>query len=263
MAAVSLRHEYLELPTGDRLAYRHITSETTSSPGVMYLNGFRSDMTGRKAVALEHHCRETNRSFVTFDYRGNGESSGNFMNLTLTHWIQDALYILDDVLSSSGPQILVGSSMGAWIALLVALQRPERVAGIVGVASAPDFTRDLWEDMPTEEKKELEVTGVYYRPSLYSDEPYPITLKLLEDAQQYYLLDKQSRIPLTCPVNLLHGKMDTDVSYEKSMALAERLESGNVAVTLIKNGNHRLSEGSDLHHIKSAVDGIAKQSLLG
>lgn len=251
--AVSIMARHSKLPCGNHLAYHSIKG--TRSPGVVFLNGFRSEMNGRKAMVLEQHCRRTNRSFVRFDYLGHGESSGHFMDLTLSDWIRDALNILDIV--TKGPQILVGSSMGAWIAVHVALQRPNRVVGIVGVAAAPDFTEDAWKELSIAEKQELEANGVIYRPSKYSADPYPITKKLLDDAKQWLLLDNEKSIPITCPVHLIHGQKDTDISWRQSMALSERLDSLDVTVTLIKNGNHRLSEPNDLERIASAVEAIA------
>jgi pimeloyl-ACP methyl ester carboxylesterase len=214
-------------------------------------------MSGRKAVELEQHCRQSNRSFVRFDYRGHGESTGDFMDLTLTEWIQDALHVLDNV--TSGPQVLVGSSMGAWIALHVALHRPNRVVGIVGIGAAPDFTRDIHEKLSKEEKVALNSEGVIYPPSLYSDEPYPITKKMLADAEKWYVMDKPS-IGVKCHVHLIHGRDDRDVSFETSVKLGERLESTNVQVSIIENGNHRLSEPSDLEFIRSAVKDICKMT---
>ncbi len=244
---------HLELSNGDRIAYHSLSGDI--SPGIVCFNGFRSSMSGRKATALEQYCRQANQSFVTLDYRGHGKSTGNFMNLALTDWIQDALHVLDTV--TSGPQILVGSSMGAWIALHVTLHRPNRVVGIVGIGAAPDFTRDFHDKLSKEEKVALQREGVMFRPSLYSDEPYPITKKLLNDAETWYVMDKPS-IPIKCRVHLIHGRDDTDVSFEQSVKLAELLESTNVQVTIIENGNHRLSESSDLEYITSAVKNICK-----
>ena len=249
---------YLDLSNACRLTYH--STEGTESPGVVCCNGFRSEMSGRKALALEQHCQKVKRSFVRFDYRGHSESSGDFLEFTLTDWIQDTLDILDNL--TSGPQILMGSSMGAWIAVHVAIERPDRVVGIVGVASAPDFTRDIWNELSVENKEKLQENGVYYRPSFYSDEPYPITMKLLEDAHRWFLLDKAS-IPVTCPVYLLHGQKDGERPWQQSMALAERLQNCSVTVTLIENGNHRLSESSDLFCIISAVEAIALQYTAG
>ena len=254
MSAALSSARYLQLSNGDSIA--HYVTEGSVSPGIICLTGFRSNMNGIKAMALEQYCQETNRSFVRFDYRGHGESSGDFEDLTLTDWIQDSLQVLDKL--TTGPQILVGSSMGAWIAVHVALQRPERVAGFVGLAAAPDFTHDIYNSLTVKERQILHNSGILYQPSLYSDEPYPITRKLLEDAQQYLLLNKSS-LPITCPVSLLHGQLDKDISWTKSMKLANLLESPNVAVTLVKNGNHRLSEPDDLARMISAIELICKQ----
>ncbi len=246
---------YLELANGQRIAY--YSTDGSISPGIVFLNGFRSEMAGRKAMAMERHCQQMNRPFVRFDYRGHGRSSGEFMELTLSDWIQDTLKVLDTL--TSGPQILVGSSMGAWIALHVALQRSNRVTGIVGIAAAPDFTRDIYSELSGADKHDLKTTEVFYRPSQYSDEPYPITSKLMEDAQQWCLLNKTS-IPIKCPIHLIHGQKDKDVSFQKSETLAKLLDgpSSNVQVTLRKDGDHRLSKSNDLEYITSVVEGISE-----
>lgn len=245
---------YLHVSNGEIIAY-DATEGTCKIPGIVFCNGFRSEMTGRKALALEQHCKNVNRACVRYDYRGHGKSSGDFMSFTLSDWIQDALEVLDCL--THQPQILVGSSMGAWIALHVALARPDRVAGIVGIASAPDFTQDLWNKLSLDQQQELEIQGIINWSSAYSDKPYPITKQLIDDGTRWLLFDKTS-IPISCPVHLLHGQEDEDVPWERSMTLVNRLESPNVSLTLIKNGNHRLSEPSDLVHIISAVETITK-----
>ena len=191
--------------------------------------------------------------FPRFDYRGHGESSGDFLELTLTDWIHDTCQVLDRV-AQSPRVILVGSSMGVWIAMHVALACPKRVVGIVGMGAAPDFTQDLFNKLSPTDKQMLQQQGVLYRASQYSDRPYPITKRLIEDGSRWMLLnDNMASIPVTCPVHLFHGKKDADVPWQRSMALAERLETLDVVVTLIKNGDHRLSEPSDLMHMISGL----------
>ncbi len=220
-----------------------------TSPGVMFCGGFRSDMTGTKATALEAWAIEHGRAFVRFDYQGHGASSGGFTDGTIGSWAQDARTVFDQV--TSGPQVIVGSSMGAWIMLLVALSRPERVVGLVGIAPAPDFTEDLiWGTLSPEQRLELLDNEVLYLPSEFG-EPEPITLKLIDEARRHLLL--RGRIGLTCPVRLIHGMTDMDVPWITSIRLAERFSSLDVRLSLIKDGDHRLSRDQDIALILEAV----------
>lgn len=242
---------FLIRPDGTAIAYH---AKAGKSPGVMFCGGFMSDMTGTKATALERHCMNTGRAFVRFDYQGHGQSSGAFSDGTVGRWTEDALAILDEV--ASGPQIVVGSSMGGWIMLLMALARSERVAGLVGIAAAPDFVVRMWEEFSDDVKRQLETEGVYARPSQYSDDPYQITMRLIEDGRRHCLLDKKP-IAITCPVRLLHGMQDPDVPWRHSLTVAEALASDDVIVTLVKNGDHRLSEPADIARLIDAVDALA------
>ena len=235
----------------DTIAYRAIEG---TSPGVMFCGGFMSDMTGTKATALEAHCRRTGRAFVRFDYSGHGESGGAFRDGTIGGWRDDALAVLDRV--ASGPQILVGSSMGGWIVLLLALARPERVAGLVGVAAAPDFTEDLiWSTLDDETRRTLTETGEIVMPCDYGDDPYPITMGLIEEGRDHLLL--RSPIALGCPIHLLQGMRDDDVPWRTALQVAELVESESVTVELVKDGDHRLSRDDDLARMCAAVDAIA------
>src|SRR5262245_1890861 len=173
---------------GVTIAYRHTPGD---APGVIFLGGFKSDMSGTKATALETHCRDMGRAFLRFDYRGHGESSGRFEDGTIGAWIGDALAVLDQV--TDGPQILVGSSMGGWIALACALARPARVGGVIGIAAAPDFTEELmWARLSPEARQVLETTGVWREPSEYDPEGYPIALGLIEEARKHLLLTRSA-----------------------------------------------------------------------
>jgi pimeloyl-ACP methyl ester carboxylesterase len=221
------------------IAY-HRTEGT--SPGVIFMGGFKSDMTGTKALALEQLCRRDGRSFVRFDYQGHGASSGRFEDGKLGLWAADALAVFDA--ATAGPQIIVGSSMGGWIALLTALARPDRVAGLVGVAAAPDFTEDLiWAQLDENERYVLMEDGVLYEDSAYG-EPYPYTRELIEDGRRHLLL--REPIPLTCPVRLLHGMRDADVPWRTSQRLSDRLAGEDARITLVKDGDHRLSRPQDI-----------------
>ncbi len=241
----------LTLSDGSYIAYH---ASPGKNPGVVFLGGFMSDMTGTKATALEAHCRATGRAFVRFDYLGHGASSGKFEDGTIGRWRDDALAVLDRV--THGPQILVGSSMGGWIALLAALARPERVVGLVGLAAAPDFTRDLmWPSFTPEERDALARDGFIRQPTEYGDEPYVITRKLLDEAERHLLLDRP--VGITCPVRLIHGTADPDVPWDVSRRLLERLQSQDVTLTLVKDGDHRLSSPADLARLFAAVDELA------
>lgn len=211
-------------------------------PSVVFLPGFRSDMTGDKASALATFCTERDQSMLRFDYSGHGASGGRFEDGTISRWRDDALAVIDRL--SDGPMILVGSSMGGWIALLAALARPDRIAALIGIAGAPDFTEVLmWQAMTFAERATIVRDGVLHAPSQYG-EPYPITRALIEDGRSHLLLD--APIELDCPIRLLHGQSDPDVPWEMSLRVAERLTSRDVQVILVKDGDHRLSRPQDL-----------------
>ena len=212
-----------------------------------------SDMTGSKALSLENLARRQGRAFLRFDYQGHGASTGRFEDGTIGSWTADAVAALDAL--TEGPQVLVGSSMGGWIMLLTALARPQRVAGLLGIAAAPDFTEDLmWQAYPQEVRDTLRREGVYREPSDYGDEPYTITMRLIEEGREHLLL--REAIPIACPVRLIHGMADPDVPWQTSIRLAERLESTDVEVTLVKSGGHRLSEPEDLDRLGRTLEGL-------
>lgn len=222
-------------------------------PGVMFLGGFMSDMTGTKAVALETFCRARGQAFLRFDYQGHGQSSGRFEEGSIGTWSEDAIAALDAL--TEGPQILVGSSMGGWIMLLAALARPARVAALVGIAAAPDFVTRMWDEFTPEIRRTIVTEGVYRAPSQYSAVPYAITHRLIEDGRRHLLLDKP--IPLRCPVRLLHGMKDPDVPWDTSLALAGALESTDVDVIFAKEGDHRLSTPADLERLCATVAALS------
>jgi len=213
-----------------------------NSPAVVFLPGFRSDMTGDKATALAAFCAERGHAMLRFDYSGHGASGGRFEDGTVGRWTEDALTVIDRL--TEGPLILVGSSMGGWIALLAALARPGRVAALIGIAAAPDFTeRLMWQAMTAEQRLKLVRDGVFQRPSEYG-EPYPITRALIDDGRTRQLLN--APIGLDCPVRLLHGQADADVPWRTALHIADRLRSRDVEVVLVKDGDHRLSRPQDL-----------------
>lgn len=223
---------------------------TAARPGLMFLGGFMSDMSGAKAAWLDEFAAGAGLPYLRFDYTGHGRSEGAFTDGTIGAWLGDALDVFDQL--TEGPQVLVGSSMGGWIALLVALRRPGRVRGIVGVAAAPDFTEDLiHREMDDIQRAALMRDGVIRVPSAYGEAPYAITRRLIEEAREHLLL--QAQIPLACPVHLVQGQADPDVPWRTALRLMDGIDGPRVVVTLIKDGDHRLSRDRDLVRIGAAV----------
>ena len=221
------------------------------SPGVVFLGGFMSDMTGTKARTLDAFCAARGQAYLRFDYFGHGASSGAFADATIGRWKDDALAVIDQL--TDGPQVLVGSSIGGWLMLLAALARPARVAGLVGIAAAPDATEDLmWARFPPEVRDEIMRAGAARLPSEYSPDGYLFTRKLIEDGAPAPRHARPHRRSAS-PVRLLHGMKDPDVPWQTSLALADRLTSGDVAITLLKDGDHRLSTESDLALLTQTV----------
>ena len=207
-------------------------------------------MTGTKAQALEKFCQENNKSFIRFDYRGHGTSTGSFEESTITTWTLDSLSVIDAL--TEGPQILVGSSMGGWIMILAALARKSLITALVGVAPAPDFTKRLLDDeLSKEQLAELRQTGKAHICSPYSEEPYLFTRLLIEDGQRNLVLDRA--INLHCPVRLIHGLKDSSVPWNTSIKLAEALDASDVEVTLMKHGDHRLSDPNSIDKLIQTV----------
>ena len=235
---------------GEHLAFRAIPG--ASSRTVVWLGGFNSQMTGTKAQALADWARGAGRAFVRFDYFGHGASSGAFVDGTVTRWREDALAVIDQL--TEGPLVLVGSSMGGWLACLAALARPERVAGLVLVAPAADFTeRLLWAGMDAGARRAMKEQGVWMRPSLYGD-PYPIGRALIEDGARWSILP--GPVGVTAPVRILQGGADPDVPWRHAMALAEAIEAEDLVFTLIRDGDHRLSRPQDLARLVAAVEEV-------
>lgn len=233
-----------------RLAYHRLSGRR---PGVLFCGGFMSDMTGSKATALAAHCAAQRRAFLRFDYAGHGASGGRFEDGTISQWRDDALAALDGL--TEGPQVVVGSSMGGWIALLLALARPRRVHGLVLLAPAPDFTQTLLDhELSPAERERLQRDGRIERPSEYSAQPYVITRRLVEDGQRHRLLD--APIALSCPVRIVHGMRDSDVAWQQSVTLIERLQGDDTHLTLLKSGDHRLSGEADLRRLTGLVDSL-------
>lgn len=245
---------FLDLEGGHRLAYHRTPAGAAARnlPGIVFLGGFASDMTGTKATALEAHAKARGLAFLRFDYQGHGQSSGRFEAGSIGLWASDAVAALDRL--TEGPQILVGSSMGGWLMLLAALARPARVAGLVGIAAAPDFTEDLmWEVFSEEIRDTLTREGAYHRPSEYGD-ALAITRHLIDEGRSHLLL--RGKVPLTCPVRLIQGDADLDVPWRTALRIAEALESDDVETVLVKGGDHRLSRPEDLTRLNRLIDAM-------
>ena len=213
-------------------------------------------MTGGKAVYLEQSTVARGQAFLRFDYSGHGQSEGAFTDGCIGDWFDDALAAFDAL--TTGPQILVGSSMGGWIALLIARARADRVAGLVGIAAAPDFTEDLMKPALSDEQlKTIEATGRYDMPSSYSDEPTPITKKLLDDGANQLVL--RTPIAFTGPVRLLQGMEDPDVPWKTALRIVDAIDGPDVEVILVKDGDHRLSRDADLDRLGRTVAALSDQ----
>jgi pimeloyl-ACP methyl ester carboxylesterase len=239
--------EWLARDDNHRLAYRQVQGEGAT---VVWLGGFHSDMTGSKAQTLAEQAEATGGRFLRFDYFGHGESDGRFADGTISRWRADALAAVDAL--TDGPLILVGSSMGGWIACLVALARPERVRAMVLIAPAPDFTEKLMTpELSDEARAAIARDGFWIRPSDYDDGGYPITRALLEDGAQWSILP--GPVAIDVPVRILQGGADPDVPWTHALALANALTGQDVVFTLIKDGDHRLSRPQDLERLTAAV----------
>lgn len=274
----------LSLPAGGYLAYHKTEGQL---PGVIFFGGFMSDMSGSKALALEEYCKTNNRAFIRFDYEGHGQSSGRFEKGTIGKWLGNALKILDEL--TDGKQIIVGSSMGGWIMLLAATMRTEKVAGLIGIAAAPDFTHELiLRDLTAEQRKTMVETGYIEIPTSVeqvgveeqSDDPakrgglerkenseavfsgnaaggsppknYIITKELIEQSA-VHLLMSYDEITIEAPVRLIHGMKDKDVPWSTALRICDKLISRDVRVILDKEGDHRMSEPNNLRLIEKTL----------
>lgn len=232
---------------GERLAWRRIRG---AGPTVVWLGGFRSDMTGTKAQALADAAPAGGWSFLRFDYSAHGASSGDWLEATIGRWKADALAVIDEL--SDGPLVLVGSSMGGWMACLAAIARPERLHALVLIAPAPDFTERLMRPgLSPEALRELEQKGVWMQPDPF-DGPYAITRRFLDEGRDHLILD--GRVPIACPVRILQGQRDDAVPWEHALKLADALSSEDVVFTLKKAGDHRLSGQDDLKRLIATVE---------
>jgi pimeloyl-ACP methyl ester carboxylesterase len=245
-----MEHQGLDLPGGRRLAYRRSEGR---GPGVVFLGGFRSDMTGTKAHFLEAWAHARGQAYLRFDYTGHGASSGDFEALGVGDWAHDAR---DAILRlTEGPQVLVGSSMGGWIALILAGWMPGRIAGLVGIAAAPDFTEDaMWAGFDAGQRRGIMQDGRIELPSEYDEAPYPITRRLIEDGRQNLVLRAPLELPF--PVRLLHGTADRDVDTSVALRLLAHATGPDIRLTLVKDADHRFSAPENLELLAETIESI-------
>lgn len=242
--------KFLTTPEGRRIAYHQTAGK---GPGVVFLGGFKSDMDGTKAIYLEDWAKRTGRGFLRFDYSGHGQSSETFTEGCIGAWAADAMAAISTL--TEGPQVLVGSSMGGWISLLVARAMPERIAGLVGIAAAPDFTEDsMWAGFSDAQKAELSNMGQVELPSEYDDGPYVITRKLIEDGRQQLVL--RAPLPLPFPVRFLQGTADEDVDQALALRLLEHAQGDDIRLTLVKGADHRFSSDACLYLTEKTLEKV-------
>jgi pimeloyl-ACP methyl ester carboxylesterase len=247
---------FIEVGQGSAMRRIAVRARAGTAPGLFWLGGFNSDMTGTKALALDAWAAEHGRGCLRFDYSGHGESGGKFIDGTIGRWLEESLAVFEQF--CRGPQVVIGSSMGGWMALLLAREIAKRsmnaaLAGLVLIAPAPDFTEELmWKGFSPEIRSEIENKGVWMRPSEYGDgSPYPITRALIEEGRQHLLLG--GSIETKCPVRILQGAKDPDVPWQHAFALVHRLPADDVVLTMIQDGDHRLSRPQDISRIIAAV----------
>jgi pimeloyl-ACP methyl ester carboxylesterase len=256
-ATIDQEPTFIEVGEGDGLRRIAVRARGGSGPGLFWLGGFNSDMRGTKALALDAWAAERGRACIRFDYSGHGESGGAFIDGTIGRWLEEAVAVFERF--CRGPQVVIGSSMGGWMALLLARAIANReakqatLAGLVLIAPAPDFTEQLmWNAFSDEVREEIRTKGVWMRPSEYGDgAPYPITRALIEEGRNHLLLG--SAIEVGCPVRILQGAQDPDVPWQHAFALAHRLPAEDVVLTMIQDGDHRLSRPQDIARIMAAV----------
>ncbi len=244
--------DFLSTADGRRIAVQHTGGR---SPGIVFLGGFRSDMTGTKALALEAWARAEGRAFLRFDYSGHGASGGAFGDGCIGDWADDARAVMA---AADGPQVLVGSSMGGWISLLIARETPGRVAGLVTIAAAPDFTDALRAGLTAAEQAALATTGRVERPSGYADTPYVFTRRLIEDGARQSVLTAPLALPM--PVRMLQGEADAEVPVATALRLFRHATGPDVRLTLVKGADHRFSTADCLRLIETSVAKVSARA---
>ena len=243
----------LKRPTAPDLAYIYRTPQNDDKPLVMFLTGLASDMMGTKAQYLDKICENLGLGYIRFDFRGHGQSMGLFEDGCIGLWLEDALDILDN-LAKNKPVILIGSSMGGWVSLLVAQRRKEKIYALIGLACAPDFTRDIKIAMTNDQKEHFKTHGFFDLPSDYGGAPYRITRQILDDGEQYCVLD--SPLKIFCPVRLIQGKKDRDVPWQTAQKLYDVLQSKDKKVIFLDESDHRLSSPDDLKRLENTLHEI-------
>lgn len=239
---------------GVNLEYEYLPG---AGPVVVFCPGYASDMSGTKATALLDACQSARLAMLRFDYSGHGKSGGRFIDGTIGSWLEDATFVIEQVVPGQ-ELLIVGSSMGGWIALLLALRLKERLRGLLLIAPAPDFTEELiHKELTPAQLATIKTLGVLHLPSDYGA-PMPITWRLLEEGRQHLLL--VGAIPITCPVRILHGIMDEDVPFALSMKLLEQLEAQDVRLIYVKDGDHRLSRPRDLGLLCGTLNSLLVQN---
>ncbi len=246
---------FLTLSAHRRLAFDKVEGK---GPTVVFLGGFKSDMTGTKAQALQEWAVGQGRAFLRFDYSGHGQSSGNFVDGCIGDWCEDAVAMI--TAQAAGPVVLVGSSMGGWISLLVARQMPDRIAGLVGLAAAPDFTDDIWQTMTPPQRETMLRDGQIAEPSDYGPDPYVYTQRLIEDGRQQRIFDRPLHLPF--PTRWLQGTADTAVPVRTALRLMDHATGPAIRLTLIKDADHRLSNPECLELIKQTVADVLESAPL-
>ena len=248
--------DYMTSPQGRKIAFHQSEG---AGPGVVFLGGFRSDMTGTKAVFLQNWAARQGRAFLRFDYSGHGQSPGNFLDGAIGDWFEDALAVLA---LTTGPQVLVGSSMGGWIALLLARAVPQRIAGLVGIAAAPDFTEDsMWAGFSENQRAEVMAKGQIATPSEYSADPYIITRRLIVEGRGRLVLRSPLNLPF--PARFLQGADDVDVPPAVALRLFGHAIGSDVRLTLVKGADHRFSTPDCLSLIAETVADVLGVSKSG
>lgn len=238
---------------GINLAYVHSPAVDKSEglPAVMFLGGFKSDMDGTKAIFLEEECKRRGQEYLRFDYSGHGTSDGVFTEGTIGSWLGDAVEMLNHI--ESLEIILVGSSMGGWIALRMLINTPDKFKGVVGIAAAPDFTKEIEAGMTSEQRDMMVKTGILEVPNEYSTEPYVFTQKFLDDGREQSILEPAEPYSINVPLILVQGKLDADVPWDKALQIEEAFDGSNVKVIFVEDGDHRLSHMQDLELIDQQI----------
>jgi len=243
------------------LTYHKYNTTKKKAPFIIFHHGLMSDMDGSKALWLEDHCKKSDYNFIRFSNFGHGTSSGDFSDQTISDWIEGLNLVIDEL--SNAPVLLIGSSMGAWITMLAAENRPNDILGMIGISSAPDFSEELiWDKLTDEQKQIMQSTGIYDVTGTGKDcdNSYPISFNLIKDGRNHLLLNKD-KIKIKCPVHLLHGMQDIDVPPSISERIFAKIDHNNVALKLLKDGNHNLSREQDLKMICNSLDEMINENI--